>query len=102
MRTGGEVGEPVADALEELRKKQKSLTYRELQNILKRAGCRVRETKEGCRVSHAQALGFIVFVPRPHHPGGRKDVKQPYVKKCIELLEIVLEQGEVRHDEEKP
>lgn len=98
LTLGGWVPGKVEELLEELCQERKALKYERLVTLMERAGCRVRTTKEGCRITHPEVTGVIVQVPRPHNPGGRKDVKEPYVKKCIELLEKVLEGREVEDE----
>ena len=85
----------VAQVIDELKRKQKSLPYDELLTLMRQAGCSVTKTKEGCRITHPRVHGFVATVAKPHGSKSGNCVKAPYVRKCTMLLEgAVEEQGE--------
>jgi hypothetical protein len=95
------VGTDLRRVLAELRQRRRSLPYRELLRLMRSVGCEVTKTQEGCRITHPAVRGFVATVARPHGPGARRDVREPYVKNCIRLLEQVVEAKEGAHEEQR-
>ena len=85
----------IAQVIDELTRRQRSVPYDELLTLMQRAGCSVTKTKEGCRITHPQVRGFVATVAKPHGGKSGNSVKSPYVRNCVKLLEGARdEQGE--------
>ena len=91
----------VAEVIKDLTRRQRSLPYDELLTLMQRAGCGVKETKEGCRITHPQVRGFVAMVARPHGSRSGNRVKSPYVRNCIKLLDGAREEQRAGLEEQE-
>ncbi len=86
------MAQTIAQVIDELTRKQRSLPYDELLALMQRSGCGVKTTKEGCRITHPQVRGFVAMVAKPHGSSSGNSVRAPYVRNCIKLLESAREE----------
>ena len=70
-----------------LRDRRKTLKFNDLRSLMDRAGCEAKPTREGCMFRHDLVPGMQVPIAKPHGRSGGNDVREPYVKQCIKLLE---------------
>jgi len=85
------VDKNLEEIIHRLQEKRKSTRYSELKNLMKEAGCSERPTQHGCLFSHPAVTGERVSVAKPHGQSGGNQVKSPYIDRCIDLLQTVVD-----------